>query len=158
MNIWRRGESIYKFFLSLYRAHSNIHPSNKTHRCDESFVVRRRNRAAHPSRARRNVGPLPALGAREQHAELRLPHVPSELSTRHPRRLPIRPPPPQLGVVPQPLRRVRERLVGAAQLQEELRGLGPPYTSGWHCSASRRYARLISSAPMAGECSSDSTL
>uniref|UniRef100_A0A8R7QCG2 Uncharacterized protein n=1 Tax=Triticum urartu TaxID=4572 RepID=A0A8R7QCG2_TRIUA len=65
---------------------------------------------------------LPPLGPRPQHAQLRLPHVPREPIRRRPRLSPAR---PQLSVVPHPRSRVGQRLVGAAELDEELRGLGP---------------------------------
>jgi len=69
---------------------------------------------------------LPLLGARAQHAQLGLPHAPRARNAGPgPRHLPAvcR---PQAGVVPNPPRRVGERLVGAPQLEEVLRGLGAP--------------------------------
>uniref|UniRef100_A0A8R7QE83 Uncharacterized protein n=1 Tax=Triticum urartu TaxID=4572 RepID=A0A8R7QE83_TRIUA len=65
---------------------------------------------------------LPPFGPRPQHGQLRLPHVPREPICRRPRRRPAR---PELSVVLHPRGRVGQRLVGALELDEELRGLGP---------------------------------
>jgi hypothetical protein len=70
---------------------------------------------------------LALLGARAQHGQLGLPHVPRERDAAGARHLPAcASGSPQVGVVPNPPRRVGERLVRAPQLEEELRGLGAP--------------------------------